>query len=199
MKPSNIAVLSEILSRNNTSDYNKIPIDASFPAQRPFVEDTSRYISAQCSRRAGKTNGLALRFFRTMERHPKSQCVYLGLTLESAREILWPVLLELNDKYKLGYTFLESKLTMKHPNGATLRLFGADMKNFIKRLKGRKYPGIGIDEAQDFGTHLQSLIDDVLTPSMADYADGWLAVSTVTPTMSGRCSTTLICRTHTVS
>ena len=62
---------------------------------------------------------------------------------------MWPVLHELNDKHDLGCTFLDSKLIMTYPNGATLRLYGADMKNFIKRLKGRKYPGVAIDEAQD--------------------------------------------------
>lgn len=154
-----------------------INLGQSFPAQCKFTEDESRYIVAQCSRRAGKTNGLAIKFFKTMEKHPKSQCVYLSLTLESARDIMWPVLHELNDKYALGCTFLESKLTMTYPNGATLKLFGADMKNFIKRLKGRKYPGVAIDEAQDFGTHLRSLVDDVLTPSISDYSDSWIAVT----------------------
>lgn len=112
-----------------------------------------------------------------MEKYPKSQCLYLGLTMDSAREIMWGVLQEINDKYQIGCTFIESKLEMKHPNGSKLKLMGADLKNFIKRLKGRKYPGVGIDEAQDFGTHLQSLIDDVLTPSIADYEDGWLALT----------------------
>lgn len=177
IKPSKTAVLSEMVKRRATAPSNEVKLSADFPAQNSFVEDTSRYIAAQCSRRAGKSNGLALRFFKTMEKHPKSQCIYLGLTLESAREILWPVLQELNDTYAIGCTFLESKLTMKHPNGATLKLFGADMKNFIKRLKGRKYPGVGVDEAQDFGSHLQSLIDDVITPSISDYADGWIALT----------------------
>jgi hypothetical protein len=177
MITSKTGVIVEALNRKVTAPSNSVKLSADFPYQNAFVEDKSRYLSAQCSRRAGKTNGLALRFFRTMETHPKSQCVYLGLTLESAREILWPVLQEMNDKYAIGCTFTESKLTMKHPNGATLRLFGADMKNFIKRLKGRKYPGVGIDEAQDFGSHLQSLVDDVLTPSISDYADGWIAVT----------------------
>lgn len=153
-----------------------IMIDDSFPQQRAFIMDTSRYIDVQCSRRAGKTNGLAYRFFRTLEKHPKQQCIYLGLTLESAREIMWPVLQAINDKHRIGCTFLDSKLTMKHPNGASLKLYGADMKNFIKRLKGRKYPGVGIDEAQDLTT-IQSLIDDVLTPSIADFEDGWLALT----------------------
>lgn len=161
------------------SDIQELPLelDPNFPAQNAFIQDPSRYLDAQCSRRAGKTNGLAMRFIQTMKRHPKSQCIYLALTRDSAREIMWPVLQELNDRYKLGCTFVESKLTMTIPNGAKLILMGADMQNFIKRLKGRKYPGVGIDEAQDFGPHLQSLIDDVLTPSISDYADGWLAVT----------------------
>lgn len=178
MTVSKTSILAEVVSRQGAIDNAQdVELSADFPSQNAFVEDSSRYIDAQCSRRAGKSNGLALRFFRTMAKHPRSQCVYLGLTLESAREILWPVLQELNEKHKVGCTFLESKLTMKHPNGATLKLYGADMKNFIKRLKGRKYPGVGVDEAQDFGTHLQSLIDDVITPSIADYEDGWIALT----------------------
>lgn len=178
MTISKSAILAETVSRNAAASQVKpIELNADFPEQNAFVNDPARYISAQCSRRAGKTNGLALRYFKTMQKHPKSQCVYLGLTLESAREIMWPVLQEINDKYQIGATFLESKLVMKHPNGATLKLFGADMKNFIKRLKGRKYPGVGVDEAQDFGSHLQSLVDDVLTPSIADYEDSWIALT----------------------
>lgn len=154
-----------------------IELDPNFPAQNDFINDTKRYLVAQCSRRAGKTNALAIRFFKTMEKHPKSQCVYLGLTLESARNILWPVLHELNDLHKLGCKFVDSKLLMTHPNGAKLRILGADMSNFIKRLKGIKSPGIAIDEAQDFGPHLQSLVDDVLSPCISDYPDGWLAMT----------------------
>lgn len=179
MTTNKTAVLAEVVARKAATPVasNDIVLRSDFPQQNAFVEDTSRYIAVQCSRRSGKSNGLAIRFFRTMARHPKSQCIYLALTLESAREILWPVLHEFNDRFQMGCTFTESKLTMKHPNGATLKLFGADQKNFIKRLKGRKYPGIGIDEAQDFSSHLQSLVDDVLTPSMADYADGWIALT----------------------
>lgn len=156
---------------------NKVQLSTDFPAQNAFIEDKSRFLVAQCSRRAGKSNGLALRFFKTMETHPKSQCLYLGMTQDSAREIMWGVLQEMDDKYKIGCTFIESKLTVKHPNGATLKLMGADLKNFVKRLRGRKYPGVAIDEAQDYGSHLQSLVEDVLTPSIIDYADSWLAIT----------------------
>lgn len=171
-------LLVEAISRKqNLQNAQKVELHGEFPLQQAFVEDSNRFIAAQCSRRAGKTNGLVLRYLKTMERHPKSQSLYLALTQDSAREIMWPALNEMNEKYNIGLEFTESKLEVKHPNGAKLKLMGADLKNFIKRLKGRKYPAVGIDEAQDFGSHLQSLIDDVLTPSIADYSDGWLAVT----------------------
>lgn len=163
--------------RQQVINARELILDPNFVPQNAFVNDTERYLAAQCSRRAGKTNGLAVRFLRTLERHPGSQCIYLALTRDSARDIMWPVLQELNDIHHWGCTFVESRLTMVHPNGAKLLCMGADMSNFIKRLKGRKYPGVAIDEAQDFGTHLQSLIDDVLTPSISDYKDGWLALT----------------------
>lgn len=156
---------------------SRFVIEDVFKKQNDFINDPSRFLVAQCSRRAGKTNALAIRFFKTLASHPKSTCIYLALTRESAYEIMWPVLQEINDKYQLGCTFTESKLVMENPEGARLRLIGADMKNFVKRLKGIKSPGIAIDEAQDFGAHLQSLVDDVLTPTMTDYKDSWLALT----------------------
>ncbi len=173
---SKTSLLVESINRKSVAPINLITLDDNFPEQRAFVEDPARYIDAQCSRRAGKTNGLALRYLKTMERHPKSTCLYLALTNDSAKEILWPALLEMNEKYKIGCEFIESKLEMRHPNKSKLKLMGADLKNFIKRIKGRKYPGIGVDESQDFGSHLESLVDDVLTPQIADYEDGWLAL-----------------------
>lgn len=178
MLKTKTGLLVEALQRKQAlADVKSVELRGDFPQQNAFINDTARDLVAQCSRRAGKTNGMAIRFLNTMKRHPKSQCVYLALTRESAKEILWPVLLEMNETYELKCTFTESKLTMKHPNGATLVMYGADQKNFINRLKGRKYAGVGIDEAQNFGVHLQSLIDDVLTPATADYIDGWIAVT----------------------
>ncbi len=151
--------------------------DLKFPLQNDFVQDRSRFVAAQCSRRAGKSNGLALKFFKTLEEHPNCFCPYIALTRESAFNIMWPVLQEQEAIFRVGMKFTESNLTMTHPNGARLQLFGADMKNFIRRLKGIKTPGAAIDEAQDFGPHLESLVDDVLSPALTDYQDSWLAIT----------------------
>lgn len=171
------ALLRELAKRRRKVKSREFTLDPRFEKQNAVVNSTARFIAAQCSRRAGKSNALALKFFKTMETHPKAQCIYLALTFDSAQSIMWPVLQELNEKMGLGCTFVDGKMVMTHPNGSTLRLYGADQKNFVKRLKGQKSPGIAIDEAQDFGTHLQSLIDDILTPMMVDYPDSWLAVT----------------------
>ncbi len=148
-----------------------------FPAQDAFINDKSPFLAAQCTRRAGKTNGLAMRLYNTMCKHPGTLSRYIALTHGSAEDILWPVLQQMDEIYSWNAKFNVADLSMTIPNGAKLKLIGADTKNFIKRLKGAKSPAIAIDEAQDFGPHLQSLIDDVLTPTMADYDDAWLAIT----------------------
>jgi hypothetical protein len=90
---------------------------------------------------------------------------------------MWPVLNELNEKYQLGAELTESDLTVKLANGSRIVLFGADIKNFIRRLRGIKTPFAAIDEAQAFGSHLTELIDDILTPAIADYSDGSIALT----------------------
>jgi hypothetical protein len=168
-----------ILDRENRLGlFKKVTfVDERFPKQHSFVTDPSRFIVAQCSRRAGKTTGLALRFFQTLEKYPVALCPYIALTRESAKNIMWGILQEIDSRFSVGCQFTDSNLTMTHPNGARLVLYGADMENFIRRLKGIKTPGVAIDEAQDMPGHLESLVDDVLTPTLADYPDAWLALT----------------------
>jgi hypothetical protein len=65
---------------------------------------------------------------------------------------------------------VESKLILKLPkHHSEIQLWGADSRNFIERLRGTPYPIAVIDEAGFFRDHLDTLIDDVLTPSIADY------------------------------
>ena len=175
LSPRNIF---EELDRRYLKAATKGDLFRAFPKQDAFIKSEARFLFAQCSRRAGKSNGLGERFLSTMKRHAKSTCLYLSLTRESAFEIMWPVMQELAEKHEAPCEFVESKLLVTYlPTGSRLRMMGADQKNFIKRIKGKKHPGIAVDEIQDFGSHAESLIDDVLTPCMTDYADSWLALT----------------------
>lgn len=150
-----------------------------FPPQDEFVADESEFLAACCTRRAGKSNGLARRFKITMDRYPGALNRYISLTRDSAKDIMWPVLQEMDATFKWGMRFTESNLTMTNPQtDAKLRLYGADMRNFVRRLRGAKSPGNAIDEAQEFAPdHLMNIVDDIITPSMADFTHHWLALT----------------------
>lgn len=148
-----------------------------FAQQDAFIKDSSKFLAALCTRRAGKTSALAERFINTMQEEPGSLSRYIALTRDSAKDIMWNVLQEAVERRNLKAEFTESNLTMTLSNGARLRLLGADMKNFARRLKGAKSPAVAIDEAQDFGSNIEYLVDDVLTPTLLDYENSWLALT----------------------
>ncbi len=90
---------------------------------------------------------------------------------------MWPVLEELNERFSIGAELKSSRLEMILPDGGgMIKLYGADMKNFRRRLKGVKSPAVAVDEAQDFND-LEELIETVLEPTLADYADSWLGLT----------------------
>ena len=159
-----------LLEKNKTNSDNLSKI--SFPKQVDFVNDQSKFVSALCTRRAGKSNGLAIKFFLTAQKHKRALLPYFALTRDSAKNIMWNILQETAEKMNIKAEFAESKLEVKLENESVIKLFGADMKNFIGRIKGIKSPMAGVDEAGEFGTHLESLIDDILTPAIGDYVDG---------------------------
>lgn len=149
-----------------------------FPEQDAFVFDNAQFITALCTRRAGKSTGLGRRFKEIMDRYPGCLTRYLALTRDSAKDIMWNALQELNEANGWNCRFVESTLTMIAPNESRLRLYGADMKNFIRRLRGAKTAANAIDEAQEFSDSvLTDLVDNILTPSMADYDNSWLALT----------------------
>ncbi len=70
MSISKTGVLAEAVKRKTRQiTYNKVEFKGDFPEQDAFINDPAKFIIAQCSRRAGKTNGLAMKFYQTMEKH----------------------------------------------------------------------------------------------------------------------------------
>lgn len=150
-----------------------------FPEQDSFVYDTAQFVAALCTRRAGKSSGLARRFIKTMQKFPKQTCRYFSLTRQSAKEILWDAFQEECDRQGVQYEAKLGSLTIKLKNGAKLVLYGADQKGLARRFRGVKSPAVAIDEVQSFPSDvLEHLVDDVLVPTMADFGDdAWLALS----------------------
>lgn len=176
LTPRQKLILAKFVAAKRAQQADRRIEDPAHSKQNAFVTDTGRFLAAITTRRGGKSSGLALRFFRAAQKYQGSLCPYFALTRDSAKNIMWPILQETAERFKLPATFTESSLTVSLGR-SQIKLFGADMKNFIQRVRGIKTPFAAIDEAQAFGVHLEELVDDILTPATADYEDGAIALT----------------------
>ncbi len=160
-------------------------MDGLFPKQRAFAVDPARDKAAVTTRRGGKSHSAGTLLFDASESFPGATIPYISLTRRSAKRIMWPVLGKVKRAFNLEADMLDSSLIIKRPNGSEIECMGADMSNFIDRLRGGAYPFAVIDEAQSFGGHLEELVEDVLRPAMLDYNGTIVLMGTPGPTCSG--------------
>ena len=159
--------------------------DPNFPKQNAFINDTSTLIAAKCPRRSGKSEGLGRKQLSECFNYPGSNQLYIGLTLASARAIMWePIVKRLNEEMQLGGKPNESRLELKfdHKPGVVSQyvLFGADASaREIDKKLGGKYRSIVIDEAAFFKQDLFDMVYEKLLPCVADW-DGWIALASTT-------------------
>lgn len=147
-----------------------------FDKQREADDSDSKAQALLCGRRAGKTYFFLLRAIRAMQKYPGCRVPYIALTRRSAEAIVWKVLEQLNQDLGLGLSPKVGNLKMVASNGAEIFLVGANKADEVEKLRGQKFPLVGIDEAASFRPSLlEYLIDDVLDAALMDY-DGTIVL-----------------------
>jgi len=166
-----LAALDEILVRvprqNRVPDFSNV----AFPIQAAFIEDKERFKMLLCSRRSGKSYGAGLALLRSAFKHPNSNNLFLALTKASAVGIIWKdVLKDIVDKMGLeGVVFKETDHTVTLPNKSTIIISGVDMDEYErKKLFGRKYKLVILDEASSFTIDMNDLVYNVIRPATMD-------------------------------
>jgi hypothetical protein len=159
--------------------------DFCFKEQLAFIKDPARFKAADCSRRAGKTVGIAADLLDTASKNPRMACLYITLSRLNAKRILWPDLLEINREYGLGGKPHETELTLTMPNGHIIYLSGAKDKSEVEKYRGFPLKKVYIDEAQSFRAYIQELVDDVLAKSLYDFNGSLALTGTPPPLPSG--------------
>lgn len=154
--------------------------DFCFPQQLAFIQDPARFKAADCSRRAGKTVGIAADLINTAMLHPNMACLYITLSRLNAKRILWRDLLAINRDYKLGGRAHETELTLTMPNNHIIYLSGAKDKSEVEKYRGFPLKKVYIDEAQAFRPYIEELVNDVLAKSLYDF-NGSLALTGTPP------------------
>ena len=153
--------------------------DLCFTGQREFVSDPAKYILACCSRRAGKSFGIAIKMLKTGFDFPKSQMVYAAMARSQGKEILWPALEQLNDEHNLSLSFKRNSGDVVFPNGSTILMRGLGSQREAEKLRGLRLRAGCVDEAQGFPAwFLDYVIREIIAPATLEYGDDcWIALT----------------------
>jgi phage terminase large subunit len=150
----------------------KIGVEIPYLAREQFEayhERTERFAKGVAHRRFGKTVGCIndlIRAAMTNKReYPPPRYSYVAPTYTQAKDIAWGYLKYYSAPIP-GIKTSESELWVEYPNGARVRLYGAD--NY-ERLRGLYNDGVVIDEPAQMDPRAWP---EVIRPTLSDYS-GW--------------------------
>ena len=170
-------------SKRGGVDLEALILAECFEKQKEFVLDESRAAAVCCERRAGKTVGITAKLLKVANSRAGYHGLYLNPTAKQATDIMW----DGEDGIKNACARLGIKAHLNNqrtiatmPNGSKIHLGGAEKAEDITQYRGRKFKIIFIDEAGSFRPHLESLVVDVLQPTLMDMS-GTLCMSGTPP------------------
>ena len=152
--------------------------------QLKFTSDTARWILALCSRRAGKTSGVAARKAVKSLAKPDGNRVYIGLTKDQAREVMWePIWQPMCQTWRLPVEHDETRMVTYFENGSKVRFTGTDDVRHIETELGSALDEATIDESQSQSDSvLKPLVERILPPALGDRL-GTLVLAGTIPTV----------------
>lgn len=167
-EPSILGLALELEKREKAAAAPPSFLDPEFPKQNAFILDERRYKAVLCNRQSGKTHGAALALLKKAWETPNSTCLYLGLSRDHCRRIMWRKKLKVIDKQLgLGITFNDSTLTAVFPNGSVIYLFGVDAnQDEMNKVLGDDYDLVVVDEVSKFGISVRTLVEEKLMPAL---------------------------------
>jgi len=139
------------------------------PQFEAYHDRTERFAKIVAHRRFGKTvgciNDKIKAALTNTRQHPPPRYAYIAPTYAQAKDVAWSYLKHYSSPIP-GIDARESDLSVEYPNGARIRLYGADNYD---RLRGLYHDGVTIDEP--------ALMDprawpEVIRPTLSDYS-GW--------------------------
>ena len=149
--------------------------------QQDVLQDIySKRILVNTGRRTGKTN-LAARWLVKKALKRDTPCVYIHLKFDNAIKQLFDLVVESAKLIELGIERAsKNEGVIQFNNGSYIKFVGNNNRAEADKLRGFKYRGIVIDEGA-YQIGLQYLIEDVLTPTMADFKDSQIMMISTPP------------------
>jgi len=121
-----------------------------------------------CHRRAGKTVACVNELIRaalTFTKYPNGRFAYVAPQYSQAKDVAWGYVKQFTGSIP-GIAYNESELRVDFPNGARVRLYGAENES---RLRGLYLDGVILDEYADIHPRV---FDEIIRPLLSD-RHGW--------------------------
>lgn len=143
------------------------------PKQRAALADPASRKCFEKGRRGGGSFAVALWLLEEYHRWPGATSLFVALTKEHAKSILWPTLEQLDQKYQLGGTFNALDLSYTLPNGYRILLRAAKDRAQVEKLRGIAggLRRAAVDECGSFighDQHFRYLLSSVIAPQFMD-------------------------------
>lgn len=173
-------------NQNNNESYGFDVRKILFKEQLDFVLDESKFATAVCSVRAGKTTSCAADLIQTALDNPWTTGLYITLARSSAKRIVWPELHKMKVLYNLDAQFNESELKMTFSNGSIIYCSGAATAPEMEKIRGmNNVILVYVDESQAFRSHLKGLVEDILVKRLYDTNGRCRLIGTPGPLLAG--------------
>ena len=134
-----------------------------------YHDRTERWAKIVAHRRFGKTvgciNDKIKQALTNQRQYPPPRYAYVAPTYTQAKDIAWGYLKHYSSPIP-GIKTSESELWIEYPNGARIRLYGADNYD---RMRGLYHDGVTIDEPAQMDPRAWP---EVIRPTLSDY-NGW--------------------------
>lgn len=149
-----------------------------------FNDFVSPKIAVMCSRRAGKTEGNS-NIINRVAAVPNSPILYINLTFDNAIRQMYNRVIAEAKRAEIPIE-KESKSAgfIQFANGSSVLFKGNKDKAEADKMQGDKYRLVIIDEAQS-QCNMNYLVDTIIRPMLADYADSQLILTGTPPRRKG--------------
>ena len=181
------ALIAEIQKRKTKAEKPQFIFDNfCFSKQIEFFRGKgSRFRNAVCSRRAGKTVGIAADMIDAAQEEDEANLLYITITQQQARAIIWSDLIKIIEEYDLDCKTDNTRLTITFPNKSKIYIAGAKDRTEIEKFRGWKLKKCYIDECQSFRSYLKELINDIIIPALRDKRGQLYLTGTPGPVKAG--------------
>jgi phage terminase large subunit len=153
--------------------------DERFKIQQQVLRDKSRAQAWKCTRRAGKSTTFGKKALNRIVNNPNNKALYLALTLDSAKGILWDIIERELDEHRVPHQGYRQEGRFQLKNGSQLKFFGVDATyREMKRILGQAYACVGLDECGSMTVDMENLVYQNIWPALSDHGGDLVLLGT---------------------